>query len=93
VLLEIIDHGRGVPDAHKQLMFEPFQRLDARRMGSPFGTGSGGVGLGLAVVKGFLDIMGGSVEAADTPGGGLTMRVTLPAGTASATSASVAAQQ
>ncbi len=93
VLLEIIDHGRGVPDAHKQLMFEPFQRLDARRGGSPLGTGSGGVGLGLAVVKGFLDIMGGSVEAADTPGGGLTMRVTLPAGTTSATSASVAAQQ
>ncbi len=93
VVLAIIDHGRGVPDAHKQLMFEPFQRLDARRTGSPFGTGSGGVGLGLAVVKGFLDIMGGAVEAADTPGGGLTMRVTLPAGTTSATSASVAAQQ
>jgi len=93
VLLEIIDHGRGVPDAQKQLMFEPFQRLDARRTGAPFGTGSGGVGLGLAVVKGFLDTMGGSVEAADTPGGGLTMRVTLPTGTTSANSASVAAQQ
>jgi two-component system sensor histidine kinase KdpD len=93
VLLEIVDHGRGVPDAQKQLMFEPFQRLDARRTGAPFGTGSGGVGLGLAVVKGFLDTMGGSVEAADTPGGGLTMRVTLPAGSTSASSATVAAEQ
>jgi two-component system, OmpR family, sensor histidine kinase KdpD len=93
VLLEIVDHGRGVPDAQKQLMFEAFQRLDARRTGAPFGTGSGGVGLGLAVVKGFLDTMGGSVEAVDTPGGGLTMRVTLPAGSTSASSASVAAEQ
>ena len=36
------------------------------------------MGLGLAVVKGFLDTMGGSVQPADTPGGGLTMRVLLP---------------
>ena len=36
------------------------------------------MGLGLAVAKGFLDAMGGSVTALDTPGGGLTMRVTLP---------------
>jgi two-component system, OmpR family, sensor histidine kinase KdpD len=72
VVLEITDHGRGVPDELKAAMFEPFERLDAR------GTGTG-VGLGLAVVKGFLDAMGGSVTAADTPGGGLTMRVILPA--------------
>jgi two-component system sensor histidine kinase KdpD len=72
VILEVTDHGRGVPDELKAAMFEPFERLDAR------GTGTG-VGLGLAVVKGFLDAMGGSVTAADTPGGGLTMRVILPA--------------
>src|SRR5215813_12947543 len=71
VLLEIIDHGRGVPDEAKERMFEPFERLQARNTGT-------GVGLGLAVVKGFLDTMGGSVAAADTPGGGLTIRVTLP---------------
>jgi two-component system, OmpR family, sensor histidine kinase KdpD len=93
VLLEIVDHGRGVPDPQKELMFEPFQRLDARRGRTPLGTGSGGVGLGLAVVKGFLDTMGGSVRATDTPGGGLTMRVSLPAGSTSASSASVAAEQ
>ena len=87
VLLEIVDHGRGVPDELKTKMFEPFRRLDGR---SGPGAGSepdpavelataGGVGLGLAVVRGFLDIMGGSVEAANTPHGGLTMRVRLPA--------------
>ena len=88
VLLEIVDHGRGVPDELKQRMFEPFQRLDARSGGPPAGTG---VGLGLAVVKGFLDTMGGSVEAADTPGGGLTMRVVLPAAATPANPASVTA--
>ena len=72
VVLEITDHGPGVPDKLKPRMFEPFERLQARNTGT-------GVGLGLAVVKGFLDTMGGSVAAADTPGGGLTIRVTLPA--------------
>ncbi len=51
-------------------MFEPFQRLDGRGADPAAGadpTGGTGVGLGLAVVKGFLDTMGGTVEAADTP--------------------------
>jgi two-component system sensor histidine kinase KdpD len=71
VVLEVIDHGPGVPDESKARMFEPFERLDARSTGT-------GVGLGLAVVKGFLDTMGGTVIAADTPGGGLTIEVVLP---------------
>jgi signal transduction histidine kinase len=87
VLLEIIDHGRGVPDDLKERMFEPFQRLD--RGTDP--SGGAGVGLGLAVVRGFLDTMGGSVQAADTPGGGLTMRVRLPSAAAPASSESVVA--
>ena len=86
MLLEIVDHGPGVPDDLKAAMFEPFQRLDGRG-GDP--TGGAGVGLGLAVVKGFLDTMGGCVQAADTPGGGLTMRVTLPL---AVTAASVTAE-
>jgi two-component system, OmpR family, sensor histidine kinase KdpD len=81
VILEITDHGPGVPDDLKARMFEPFERLDASRQEASTGTG---VGLGLAVVKGFLDTMGGSVAAADTPGGGLTMRVALPAASAMA---------
>jgi two-component system, OmpR family, sensor histidine kinase KdpD len=85
VLLEIVDHGRGVPDELKERMFEPFQRLDERGADPSGGTG---VGLGLAVVKGFLDTMGGTVQAADTPGGGLTMRVLLPCAAPAASSAS-----
>ncbi len=80
VVLEIIDHGRGVPDELKKRMFEPFQRLDGR--GADL-SGVTGVGLGLAVVQGFLDTMGGAVRATDTPGGGLTMRVSLPCAAAS----------
>jgi two-component system sensor histidine kinase KdpD len=89
VLLEIVDHGCGVPDELKSQMFEAFQRLD----GSVGGPGTaGGIGLGLAVVRGFLDIMGGTATAADTPGGGLTMRVTLPAAVEPASTASLAGQ-
>ena len=69
VLLEIIDHGPGVPDGLKERIFEPFQRLDDRHAG---------VGLGLAVAKGFAEAMGGTIAAVDTPGGGLTIRVALP---------------
>jgi two-component system sensor histidine kinase KdpD len=69
VVLEVIDHGQGVPDQLKERIFEPFQRLDDRHAG---------VGLGLAVAKGFAEAMGGSIVAIDTPGGGLTIRVILP---------------
>ncbi len=79
VVLEIIDHGGGVPDEWKQRIFEPFERLDNRSAGT-------GVGLGLAVAKGFIEAMGASIAAADTPGGGLTMRVTLPVAGKSAAS-------
>jgi two-component system sensor histidine kinase KdpD len=71
VVLEVTDHGRGVPDEWKQRIFEPFQRIGPN-------PGTTGVGLGLAVAKGLTEAMGASLEAADTPGGGLTMRITLP---------------
>ncbi len=71
VVIDVIDQGPGVPQDCKARMFEPFERLGERGSGN-------GVGLGLAVAKGFLTAMGGSIDAADTPGGGLTMRVTLP---------------
>jgi two-component system sensor histidine kinase KdpD len=70
VVLDIVDHGTGVPSGLKERIFEPFARLDER---------SPGVGLGLAVAKGFAEAMGGTIAAIDTPGGGLTVRVTLPA--------------
>jgi two-component system sensor histidine kinase KdpD len=70
VVIDVVDHGAGVPAGLKERIFEPFARLDAR---------SPGVGLGLAVAKGFAEAMGGTIVAVDTPGGGLTVRVTLPA--------------
>ncbi len=69
VELEVVDHGQGVPDEQKERIFEPFTRVGDRYPG---------VGLGLAVAKGFAEAMGGSITAEDTPGGGLTVRVTLP---------------
>ena len=85
VVLAVVDHGPGVPDDQKPRMFEPFERLSARNTGT-------GVGLGLAVVKGFTDTMGGSVAAADTSGGGLTIRVTLPVASQPARRAAAAGQ-
>jgi two-component system, OmpR family, sensor histidine kinase KdpD len=82
VVLAVADHGRGVPDEWKQRIFEPFQRMGAKP-----GTG---VGLGLAVAKGLAEAMGASLEAADTPGGGLTMRVTLRVAGKAASSALLA---
>ena len=85
VLLEVCDHGPGVPDQFKLRMFEPFERLGDRTAGN-------GVGLGLAVAKGFLEAMGGTIHAADTPGGGLTVQVSLPGAAAPAESAAPAEQ-
>jgi two-component system sensor histidine kinase KdpD len=60
-----------VPDSAKEAMFAPFQRLGD----SPAGAG---VGLGLAVARGFTEALDGRLWAEDTPGGGLTMVLALP---------------
>jgi two-component system sensor histidine kinase KdpD len=70
VQLRVIDVGPGVPEARREEMFVPFQRLGDT-------DNSAGVGLGLALAKGFVEGMGGTLEAEDTPGGGLTMVVEL----------------
>ncbi|MFC7849217.1 DUF4118 domain-containing protein [Arthrobacter sp. NPDC057388] len=72
--LRIVDHGRGVPDRNVPAMFRPFQRLDDLSQTT-------GVGLGLAVARGFISAMGGSLAAEETPGGGLTMVIRLPLST------------
>lgn len=70
VELRIADAGPGVPDDRKATMFEPFQRLDD--------TSAGGLGLGLAVASGLAVAVGARIAAEDTPGGGLTMVLTVP---------------
>jgi two-component system sensor histidine kinase KdpD len=70
VELRVIDRGPGVPAHQRPQLFEPFQRLGD--------TGGDGVGLGLAVAAGFVTAMGGRITADETPGGGLTMTLSLP---------------
>jgi two-component system sensor histidine kinase KdpD len=74
VELRIIDRGPGIPEAEREQAFAPFQRRDDRAT-----TGSPGVGLGLAIARGFTEAMGGSLTMEDTPGGGLTVVIALPA--------------
>ncbi len=71
VCISVIDHGPGIPAAQWDTLFAPFQRLGDRDT-------STGVGLGLAIARGFTDAMHGSLEPSPTPGGGLTMTVCLP---------------
>jgi two-component system sensor histidine kinase KdpD len=85
VRLEVVDHGPGVPDEQKERIFEPFSTYPSARVGQAaarpltrVGGRHPGVGLGLAVAKGFAEAMGGHIAAFDTPGGGLTVRITLP---------------
>jgi two-component system sensor histidine kinase KdpD len=72
VELRVVDRGPGISDGDKERMFVPFQRLGDT-------DNTTGVGLGLALSRGLTEAMGGTLTAEDTPGGGLTMTVSLPA--------------
>ena len=72
VEIRVIDSGPGVPEHRQSEIFTPFQRLGDT-------DNQTGLGLGLALAKGFTEGMGGTLETEDTPGGGLTMVLSLPA--------------
>ena len=72
--LRVVDRGPGIPPAQRDAVLLPFQRL-----GDGGGASKDGVGLGLAVAKGFVEAMGGELSLEDTPGGGLTGVISLPA--------------
>jgi two-component system sensor histidine kinase KdpD len=71
VQVRVIDRGVGVPPDRHAEMFVPFQRMTDT-------DNESGLGLGLALSKGFIEVMGGTLEPEDTPGGGLTMVIELP---------------
>jgi two-component system sensor histidine kinase KdpD len=72
VELLVADRGPGVPAADRDKMFVPFQRLGDTDPAT-------GVGLGLAVSRGLTEAMRGTLQPGQTPGGGLTMTMSLPA--------------
>jgi two-component system sensor histidine kinase KdpD len=79
VLIAVVDEGPGIPRGSAERMFAPFQRLGDQ-------DNSIGVGLGLSVAHGFVEAMGGTISATDTPGGGLTVEIDLAAAPAEALS-------
>ncbi len=86
-MLDVIDHGDGIPPQIREKIFERFWRADTSRTRE-----TGGSGLGLAIVSGIVASHHGEVGVLETPGGGATFRVTLPLlpenyGTAAAPSA------
>ncbi|WP_329488183.1 DUF4118 domain-containing protein [Kitasatospora sp. NBC_01246] len=72
VEVRVIDRGPGIAVEDRDRVFLPFQRLGDT-------DNTTGVGLGLALSRGLAEAMGGGLEVEDTPGGGTTMLLTLPA--------------
>jgi len=73
VELRVIDRGPGIPTADREAVFAPFQRRDDKTA-----SDGAGVGLGLAIARGFTEAMHGTISLEDTPGGGLIAVVALP---------------
>lgn len=72
-MLDVVDHGEGVPPQIRDKIFQRFWRADTSRARS-----TGGSGLGLAIVSGIIAAHNGTVEVLETPGGGATFRIALP---------------
>lgn len=78
VELLVVDRGRGIPASRRDVVLRPFQRLGDQDPAT-------GVGLGLAVAHGFTELLGGQLLLEDTPGGGLTVTISVPRVDAGAT--------
>jgi two-component system, OmpR family, sensor kinase len=80
--VEVRDHGPGLPSEDPSALFERFWRAEGGRE-----RGKAGAGLGLAIVAAIVDAHGGSVSAANAPGGGAVFAVVLPEARATSTAA------
>nr|WP_049773399.1 ATP-binding protein [Segniliparus rotundus] len=78
VVISVVDHGPGIRADQRERAFEPFGRLSSAPDGRGDRDNSVGVGLGLSVVRGFAESMGGQVVVTQTPGGGATLQIWLP---------------
>nr|WP_307846696.1 ATP-binding protein [Actinospica durhamensis] len=72
VEVRVIDRGPGIPEEDWDLLFRPFQRFGDR-------DNTTGVGLGLALSRGLAEVMGATLLPEETPGGGVTMVLSIPA--------------
>ncbi|MCX5830131.1 MAG: ATP-binding protein [Deltaproteobacteria bacterium] len=72
-VMAIRDHGRGVPEEEIPNLFKPFFRVSGARERE-----TGGTGLGLAITEASVRLHGGTVRAANSPGGGLVVEISLP---------------
>jgi two-component system, OmpR family, sensor histidine kinase KdpD len=74
VTVEVDDGGPGVPPEALSSLFDRFYRVHPAQA-----TGSRGIGMGLAIARGFVEAMGGTIDAHASPMGGLGVRIVLPA--------------
>lgn len=72
LLLQVIDHGPGIPDESKTKVFDRFFRMDAAR------TSKTNYGLGLSIAREIVRLHQGKIQLQDTPGGGLSVFISMP---------------
>jgi signal transduction histidine kinase len=72
-VVEVADTGPGIPDEHRDRIFDRFYRIDSARS-----RDRGGIGLGLSIVRWAVQANGGQVELHRTTASGSTFRITLP---------------
>lgn len=70
--IAVVDHGRGVSRIDAERLFDRFEQMDS--------SSGDGLGLGLSIVRSLTELNGGHVTCEETPGGGATFVVRLPAG-------------
>jgi signal transduction histidine kinase len=73
-VLRVIDHGPGIPEAERENVLRPFYRCEHSRS-----RDTGGIGLGLSIASDAVSAHGGRMALLETPGGGLTVEIRLPA--------------